>query len=146
MTSFISTQSIYVFDAPIHPADAVGPSCQRDGGFDRQLRGYRAQSRSHVGKRRFTSSPDVHAADPHKHEPNRCYPPRRDSDNFKQLADLGTGSSQTLLLEGDGSNSNASTIEASGQNNIQGLISSLNSSLNGDYTFAGTNYGHPTNH
>jgi len=45
------------------------------------------------------------------------------------------------LLEGDGSNSNASTIQASGEDDLQGLISSLNSSLNGNYIFAGTNTG-----
>ncbi len=45
------------------------------------------------------------------------------------------------LLEGDGSNSNASTIQASGEDDLQGLISSLNSSLNGNYIFGGTNTG-----
>ncbi|MGA7657620.1 MAG: hypothetical protein WCA96_12690, partial [Methylocella sp.] len=57
------------------------------------------------------------------------------------LSSLQTSAQDLLnsLLEGDGSNSNASTIQASGQNDLQGLISSLNSSLNGDYTFAGTN-------
>jgi len=59
------------------------------------------------------------------------------------LSGLQTSAQKLLnsLLEGDGSNSNASTIQASGQNDLQGLISSLNSSLNGDYTFAGTNTG-----
>jgi len=43
------------------------------------------------------------------------------------------------LLQGNGSNSNAGSIQALGQSNLQNLISSLNTSLNGDYIFAGTN-------
>lgn len=43
------------------------------------------------------------------------------------------------LLQGDGSTSNASTIQASGESDLKGLISSLNSTLNGDYIFGGTN-------
>ncbi len=59
------------------------------------------------------------------------------------LSSLQTSAQNLLnsLLEGSGSNSNAITIQASGQNDLQGLITSLNSSLNGDYTFAGTNTG-----
>jgi flagellar hook-associated protein 3 FlgL len=43
------------------------------------------------------------------------------------------------LIHDDGSGANASTIQASGKTNFEGLISALNSSLNGDYIFAGTN-------
>jgi flagellar hook-associated protein 3 FlgL len=43
------------------------------------------------------------------------------------------------LIEGNGSTSNASTIQASGQSDLQDLISSLNTAVNGDYIFAGTN-------
>ena len=59
------------------------------------------------------------------------------------LSNLQTAAQNLLnsLLEGTGSNSNASTIQASGHNDLQGLITSLNSSLNGDYIFAGTNTG-----
>ena len=51
-------------------------------------------------------------------------------------------SAQTLLnslIEGTGSNTNASSIQASGQSDLQGLISGLNSTLSGDFIFAGTN-------
>lgn len=43
------------------------------------------------------------------------------------------------LIGSDGSNSNASTIQAAGENNLKSLISGLNSTLNGSYIFAGTN-------
>ncbi|HXW70752.1 MAG TPA: flagellar hook-associated family protein [Methylocella sp.] len=43
------------------------------------------------------------------------------------------------LLEGNSNNSNAATIQLQGQNDLQGLITSLNSSLGGDYIFAGIN-------
>ncbi len=54
------------------------------------------------------------------------------------------GSAQSLLnslLQGDGSTSGAAAIQALGQSNLQNLTSSLNTSLNGDYIFAGTNTG-----
>ena len=41
------------------------------------------------------------------------------------------------LIESNGSNSNAGTIQASGESNLQSLISSLNSTLGGDYIFPG---------
>ena len=47
----------------------------------------------------------------------------------------------STLLENNGSTSNASAIQATGQSDLQDLISSLNSSLNGDYIFGGTNTG-----
>lgn len=47
------------------------------------------------------------------------------------------------LIESNGSNSNAGTIQASGESNLQSLISSLNSTLSGDYIFSGTNTGNP---
>jgi flagellar hook-associated protein 3 FlgL len=53
-------------------------------------------------------------------------------------------SAQTLLnslLEGNGSTSNAASIQALAQINLQNSISNLNTSLNGDYIFAGTNTG-----
>jgi flagellar hook-associated protein 3 FlgL len=43
------------------------------------------------------------------------------------------------LLQRNSSISNAASIQALGQSNLQNLISSLNTSLNGDYIFAGTN-------
>jgi flagellar hook-associated protein 3 FlgL len=49
---------------------------------------------------------------------------------------------QTLLdslIQNDGSVSNASTIQALGKSNLEGLISALNSTVSGDYIFAGTN-------
>jgi flagellar hook-associated protein 3 FlgL len=45
------------------------------------------------------------------------------------------------LLQGDGSNSDANSIQAIGQSDLQSLISNLNTSLTGDYIFAGTNTG-----
>ena len=45
------------------------------------------------------------------------------------------------LIESNGTNSNAGTIQASGESNLQSLISSLNSTLGGDYIFSGTNTG-----
>ncbi len=51
-------------------------------------------------------------------------------------------SAQSLLdslLQGNGSNTNAASIQALGSSNLQNLISSLNTSLNGDYIFSGTN-------
>lgn len=54
------------------------------------------------------------------------------------------GNAQDLLnalIQGDGSTSNASTIQASGQAGLKNLISGLNTTLNGDYIFAGTNTG-----
>jgi flagellar hook-associated protein 3 FlgL len=57
------------------------------------------------------------------------------------LSSLQTSAQNLLnsLIEGDGSTSNASTIQASGQSDLQNLISSLNTTVNGDYIFAGTN-------
>ena len=57
------------------------------------------------------------------------------------LASLQSSAQDLLnsLLQGNGSNSNAASIQALGQSNLQNLISSLNTSLNGDYIFAGTN-------
>ena len=43
------------------------------------------------------------------------------------------------LLENNGSTSNASTIQATGQSDLQNLISGLNTTLTGDYIFGGTN-------
>jgi flagellar hook-associated protein 3 FlgL len=43
------------------------------------------------------------------------------------------------LIQDDGSGSNASTIQASAKANLEGLTSALNSSLSGNYIFAGTN-------
>ncbi len=45
------------------------------------------------------------------------------------------------LLQGDGSNSNAASIQGLGQSDLQSLISRLNTSLTGDYIFAGANTG-----
>jgi flagellar hook-associated protein 3 FlgL len=61
------------------------------------------------------------------------------------LGNLQTNAQDLLnsLIEGNGSNSNAGTIQASGKNNLQSLISSLNSTLGGDYIFSGTNTGNP---
>lgn len=43
------------------------------------------------------------------------------------------------IIQNNGSTSNANTIRASGESGLKGLISALNSTLNGDYIFAGTN-------
>ncbi|ACK49027.1 flagellar hook-associated 3 family protein [Methylocella silvestris BL2] len=58
-----------------------------------------------------------------------------------QLGDLQSGAQSLLnsLLSTNGSAQNAATIEASGADNLKGLIASLNSTLNGDYLFAGIN-------
>ncbi|MBO0732755.1 MAG: flagellar hook-associated family protein [Methylocapsa sp.] len=51
-------------------------------------------------------------------------------------------SAQSLLnsfIEGNGSNSNASSIQALGQSNLQSLISTLNTSFGGSYIFSGVN-------
>jgi flagellar hook-associated protein 3 FlgL len=55
-------------------------------------------------------------------------------------------SAQSLLnslIGGSGTGSNASTIQASATNSLQLLISSLNTSVNGEYIFAGTNTANP---
>lgn len=59
------------------------------------------------------------------------------------LANLQSSAQDLLnsLLQGNGSNSNAASIQALGQSNLQNLISSLNTSLNSDYIFGGTNTG-----
>jgi flagellar hook-associated protein 3 FlgL len=59
------------------------------------------------------------------------------------LANLQASAQDLLnsLVQGNGSNSNAATIQELGQSDLQSLISSLNTSLNGDYIFAGTNTG-----
>lgn len=52
------------------------------------------------------------------------------------------GAAQNILdslIQNAGSASNASTIQASGKSDLEGLISALNSTLSGDYIFAGTN-------
>jgi flagellar hook-associated protein 3 FlgL len=43
------------------------------------------------------------------------------------------------LIQNNGSTSNASAIQATGQSDLQNLISSLNSTLSGNYIFGGTN-------
>lgn len=45
------------------------------------------------------------------------------------------------LLENNGSASNASAIQATGQSDLQNLISGLNTTLTGNYIFGGTNTG-----
>ena len=59
------------------------------------------------------------------------------------LAGLQTSAQDLLnaLVEGDGSTSNANTIQETGQSDLRALIASLNATLNGDYIFAGTNTG-----
>jgi flagellar hook-associated protein 3 FlgL len=59
------------------------------------------------------------------------------------LGNLQTSAQNLLnsLLEGNGSNSTAASIQALGQSDLQNLISNLNSSVSGDYIFAGTNTG-----
>lgn len=52
------------------------------------------------------------------------------------------GTAQDLLnslLQNNGSMSNASTTQALGEASLKSLVSSLNTTLNGDYIFAGTN-------
>lgn len=52
------------------------------------------------------------------------------------------GSAQDLLnslLENNGSTSNASAVQATAQSDLQALTSGLNTTLTGDYIFAGTN-------
>jgi flagellar hook-associated protein 3 FlgL len=57
------------------------------------------------------------------------------------LGNLRTNAQDLLnsLIENNGSASNASAIQAAGQSDLQNLISSLNSTLSGDYIFGGTN-------
>ena len=43
------------------------------------------------------------------------------------------------LIQGNGNNSNANTIQASGESNLENLTANLNSSINGDHIFSGTN-------
>ncbi|HUI21607.1 MAG TPA: flagellar hook-associated family protein [Methylocella sp.] len=59
------------------------------------------------------------------------------------LASLQTIAQNLLnsVIENTGSTSNAGVIQATGQNDLQNLISTLNSSANGDYIFGGTNTG-----
>jgi flagellar hook-associated protein 3 FlgL len=45
------------------------------------------------------------------------------------------------LLQANGSTSNANTIQSAGQSDLKALIASLNSTLDGNYIFAGTNTG-----
>lgn len=55
-------------------------------------------------------------------------------------------SAQSLLnslVEANGSSSNSSAVQALAETNLQSLISSLNTSVGGEYIFAGTNISNP---
>jgi flagellar hook-associated protein 3 FlgL len=57
------------------------------------------------------------------------------------LANLQSSAQSLLnsLVQGNGSTTNANTIQAAGESNLKALIASLNTSVNGDYIFGGTN-------
>jgi flagellar hook-associated protein 3 FlgL len=59
------------------------------------------------------------------------------------LGNLQTSAQNLLnsLLQGNGSTSDAASIQSLGESNLQSLISDLNTSVSGDYIFAGTNTG-----